>query len=171
MNYEDRKRMVAEWINPDSGYLRRFKAPAVDGLADELVELVEAINSAAPLMPSPEAFSEFLAALGKRVANKAKTRSWPLQSEFISAIDDIRKRSAPALTADAPDAQMDAKIHFCTDWLSRQDQLPEWWRKDRALLSELVKRRIFSEDELRGAGGDIPTGNRIAAERMAGLIA
>lgn len=159
MNYEERKRLIAQWINPESGFLRDFKPPQVADLAGELVGLVETINEESPILPNAGAFQEYLARLGREVSKKAKTRSWPMQSAFVAAIADVRARPVPAIGGytgqESADPTLDRKVELAAEWFGKFGQLPGWWNTG-PVCEGLIKRGHCTYEELKAAHASVP---------------
>jgi hypothetical protein len=161
MNYDERKKIIAAWIEPTSGFLSRFKIPSLgdDAVRNELIELVSTINESTPLLPDHRAMNEFLHNLGREVSKRAKTRGWPLQSEFVAAIEAIRKRPAPAIApvdSDGPaDASLPLKIQHAADWFRKFGSIPNWWNT-RAVCEGLINAGHCTYEELKSAHADVP---------------
>ena len=163
MNHSERTQIIAEWINPESGFLKRFKLPEAIGGAvrEELLGLVEVINDAAPIYPNAEAMREFLGMVGKKVSAQARSRSWPLQSDFGKAIEAVRSRPAPSVvqvTGDdtgQTDHLLPRKIELAAQWFAKFKQLPGWWNTE-AICIGLIEGGHLTYEDLKQAHAAVP---------------
>ena len=164
MNHSERTHVIAEWLNPETGFLKRFKLPEAIGGAvrEELMGLVEVVNDASPIYPNAEAMREFLAMVGKKVSATAKSRSWPLQHDFAKAIDAVRKRPAPsaaAITGEDDASRVDPllgrKIELSHQWFQKFGQIPGWWNTE-AVCVGLIKANLCTYEELKQAHANVP---------------
>ncbi len=163
MTFEERKRVIALWLEPrsDAGFLARFKLPSLPepAIKAELVDLVEVMAESLPILPNQEALIEFLHNLGREVSRRAKTRAWPLQAEFVAAIEAVRKRPAPKLQiagkAESADPLLSRKVELAAEWFAKFKQLPGWWNTE-AICIGLIKGGHLTYEDLKQAHANVP---------------
>ncbi len=163
MTYDERKRVIALWLEPrsDAGFLARFKLPSLPETAikAELVEMVEMLAENLPILPDQAALMEFLGKLGREVGKRAKTRGWPMQSEFIAAIEAVRSKPAPLVKLDKDEGENDPllsrKIDLAHEWFRKFERIPNWWNTE-AVCVGLIKARLCTYEELKAAHAAVP---------------
>ena len=163
MNYEERKRVIAEWIEPTRGFLSRFKIPSLsdEAIRAEMLDLVDMLNETTPILPNADALKEFLGKLGREVGKRAKTRGWPMQSEFSAASEAIRRRPAPSVvqvTGDdtgQTDHLLPRKIELAAEWFAKFKQLPGWWNTE-AICIGLIEGGHLTYEELKQSHAAVP---------------
>ncbi len=161
MNYEERKRVIAEWIEPTRGFLSRFKIPSLsdEAIRAEMLDLVDMLNETAPILPNADALKEFLGKLGREVGKRAKTRAWPMQSEFAAASEAVRKRPPPKLEIEGDAASTDPllsrKVELAAQWFAKFKQLPGWWNTD-AICAGLIDGGHLTYEDLKQAHAAVP---------------
>jgi len=166
MTYDERKRVIALWLEPrsDAGFLTRFKIPSLPNAAikAELVEMTEMLAENLPILPNQSALLDFLGKMGREVSKNAETRAWPLQRHFTKAIETVRSKPAPnaaAITGDDDASRTDSllprKIDLAHEWFRKFGQVPGWWNTE-AVCVGMIKAKLCTYEELKQAHANVP---------------
>ena len=99
MTFDERMRIVARWLDPVSGFLGGFKPPDLpgDALKAEVVLIAEAVNRQIPSTASEEAYRGVLRQIEIGIKTTAKTRSWPMIRDFVTATQAAVKANPAAM--------------------------------------------------------------------------
>lgn len=99
LNYEERKRIIAHWLKD---FLARFEVPkAYDKIKarEEMVFMVEDINSELPSKINENYMKHCLSNMAQHIRKNNISRTWPTIKNFMTAIKEI-ERPEPEINSD-----------------------------------------------------------------------
>ena len=127
MNYENRKRLISNWLFE---FLKRYEAPPhfdKDAARQEMILMVEDINSEIPKCEE-SSMKYLLEKVSSFVRKNAKSRRWPTINIFVSGVKEYRSDVTVTEVDAIPSLPKDHDHStYYANKIKRREEVPDHW--------------------------------------------